>query len=433
VILKIMYLHQSILYIVLLFPVLIYPQNEWAVYNTINSPLPSNRIEAISTADDETIWLGTDFGLVNFNGVEWNVYDTVNSPLSSSFITTILSEGDNIWVGTSNGIVVYNEGNWIVPPGQDALFISKNIISIVKDKQNNIWAAGEQAVVKFPAGSFSGTREWQPIGSFLSIAVDTGGVIWIGDFNYASHNGLLWEYNNSSWKYHKLNDYDELISSFPYSLIADKHNNIWMGFGGTGGGGVVRINNSGWEIFRQGNSDFPGGVVTSFAVQDTLIWMGSNEGLILFNGSEWNLLNSANSGLPENWIRDLTVDNKGNKWIGTISGGAAVYNENGIVTSAESDKNSLENFTLINYPNPFNPHTKISYNLPEHSIISVSIYNISGELVSVLYEGRQDKGKNELSFNAAGLSSGIFLCRLRAAGIVSGNIYQKTVKIMYLR
>lgn len=69
-----------------------------------------------------------------------------------------------------------------------------------------------------------------------------------------------------------------------------------------------------------------------------------------------------------------------------------------------------------NYPNPFNASTKIRYSLNEDSQIDLSVYNLIGEKVAVLYEGIQNKGVHNLTFDADKLSSGIYIYQLKSAG-----------------
>ena len=67
-----------------------------------------------------------------------------------------------------------------------------------------------------------------------------------------------------------------------------------------------------------------------------------------------------------------------------------------------------------NYPNPFNNHTTISYQLPKASLVNLSIYNITGQLVEVLEDGRKPANNYKIKWDASGYSSGIYFVRLSA-------------------
>ncbi|MBC8375095.1 MAG: T9SS type A sorting domain-containing protein [FCB group bacterium] len=67
-----------------------------------------------------------------------------------------------------------------------------------------------------------------------------------------------------------------------------------------------------------------------------------------------------------------------------------------------------------NFPNPFNPSTSIRYGLPRSSEIHILIYNTLGQEVTSLFQGVQSAGNHELTFNAQGLSSGIYFVVLRS-------------------
>lgn len=68
------------------------------------------------------------------------------------------------------------------------------------------------------------------------------------------------------------------------------------------------------------------------------------------------------------------------------------------------------------YPNPFNPSTTIQYRLASAGSLSIRAYDALGRHVATLFEGSQVAGTHEAAFDAQGLSSGIYLIRLEAAG-----------------
>lgn len=68
------------------------------------------------------------------------------------------------------------------------------------------------------------------------------------------------------------------------------------------------------------------------------------------------------------------------------------------------------------YPNPFNPSTSFKVAMPEAGNLMLSVYNIAGQEVSVLSEGYIGAGVHSFTFNADGLSSGLYLIRAEVPG-----------------
>ncbi|MFZ1518848.1 MAG: T9SS type A sorting domain-containing protein [Ignavibacteriaceae bacterium] len=99
-----------------------------------------------------------------------------------------------------------------------------------------------------------------------------------------------------------------------------------------------------------------------------------------------------------------------------------------IITEVENEETIPIVFKLEqNYPNPFNPSTKIKFAVPEKSNVLIKVYDILGSEVATLVNEEMDAGWYENNFNAAGLSSGVYLFRMEA-----GN-YVNTKKMILLR
>jgi len=79
-----------------------------------------------------------------------------------------------------------------------------------------------------------------------------------------------------------------------------------------------------------------------------------------------------------------------------------------------------------NYPNPFNPETVIGFNLSEASDYSLTIYNVTGQVVDV-FSGSADAGSHELKWNAANVASGIYFYKLDASN------FSETKKMILLK
>jgi hypothetical protein len=72
-----------------------------------------------------------------------------------------------------------------------------------------------------------------------------------------------------------------------------------------------------------------------------------------------------------------------------------------------------------NYPNPFNPSTNIEFSIPKASQVTLKVYNVLGQEVATLLQGRKQAGTHTVRFEAErSLSSGIYLYRLEAGETV---------------
>ena len=86
-----------------------------------------------------------------------------------------------------------------------------------------------------------------------------------------------------------------------------------------------------------------------------------------------------------------------------------------------SAKNQIipEKFILSqNFPNPFNPSTHITVELPKSGQVNLSVYNLNGQKVKELIAGNHEAGIYEVVFDGAGLASGIYFYRLQAGNFI---------------
>ena len=72
-------------------------------------------------------------------------------------------------------------------------------------------------------------------------------------------------------------------------------------------------------------------------------------------------------------------------------------------------------FTLAqNYPNPFNPVTSIDFGLPENSEVTITVYNVLGQVVTELVNGELEAGFHKVVWSASNMASGVYFYRIAA-------------------
>jgi len=92
----------------------------------------------------------------------------------------------------------------------------------------------------------------------------------------------------------------------------------------------------------------------------------------------------------------------------------------GILVGVEDEKTLPTVFALEqNYPNPFNPSTKISWQSPVGSMVTLKVYDVLGNEIATLVNEYKSSGKYEVEFNASTLPSGIYFYQLKAGGFVN--------------
>ncbi len=100
----------------------------------------------------------------------------------------------------------------------------------------------------------------------------------------------------------------------------------------------------------------------------------------------------------------------------------------------EVDMTGPDKFELVqNYPNPFNPTTTIKYALPVESNVTISIYNLLGELVETLVNKVEQPGYFEVEWNASNLSSGMYIYSMQTKEVATGNETRSIKKMVLMK
>jgi hypothetical protein len=111
--------------------------------------------------------------------------------------------------------------------------------------------------------------------------------------------------------------------------------------------------------------------------------------------------------------------------------GSYEYSNEVVVEIGKPDVTKIEQ----NYPNAFNPATKIEYQLANPSKVVIEVYNITGQKITELVNDEQVEGYYSLVFDASkyGLASGIYFYRMIAMDKVTGKNVVQTKKMLYLK
>jgi hypothetical protein len=233
---------------------------------------------------------------------------------------------------------------------------------------------------------------------------------WIKQFDAGNsqHNPWITKGDHTfALKHHEGNNYEFFVYSndswqVVRTPVLASHNNSWHHFAGTFDGNVLTIYLDGE---KKSSTSFSGEI--NFRPDDNLNFARNSEATDRFFKGVLDEVKIFNVALDEQQIKE-------------------VYGEYTSISEPES-KISLKFELSDNYPNPFNPTTKIEYTIPRSSDVSMKVFNLLGEEVAVLVNQKQNAGKYIIDFNASNLASGIYLYKMQAGE------YSSAKKMILLR
>lgn len=89
------------------------------------------------------------------------------------------------------------------------------------------------------------------------------------------------------------------------------------------------------------------------------------------------------------------------------------------ILSSVDEENIPDRFQLFdNYPNPFNPSTTFSFNLPSRTFVTLKIFDVIGREVAMVVSDELPAGNHAWQWNAQGLTSGVYFYRIQAGDFV---------------
>lgn len=250
---------------------------------SVKDGLPSNIISGISQDKNDFIWIGTGNGLTRYDGNHFKTFQKSESDksLPSNEISCLLADGDDLWVGTWNGLCKINTITYEI--SRIDLGKNKTVRILYKDSQNILWVGTESGLIQYQDGKITNLFNTEKNGlshnTIRSIYRDDSGTLWVGTYD---------KLNKLPDGSHQFEVFD-LKGSYKPSL---KNNLIC---------GEIRP-------FSKNN--------------DSLLWIGTETGLCLFNtvDNTYRHFGENNAGFSNEVIKCIYPDDEGNLWLGTDFG-----------------------------------------------------------------------------------------------------------------
>ncbi len=362
----------------------------------------------IYSDDEGESWIRTNLNFFNVYDIEFNNVGDVIAGGDGIFIST--DRGMN-WSRTSyiSTLSLKTLNNGTILAGTD---VGKLLYSY---DNGNTWGA-EVQLINMAAKYYAGLHDFEQ--SEDSTIFLTGYYIWS---DYGDLVSLFYKSTNfgANWQLNYLEGFDP----YPLDVHVNKNGNIFLG----GLNGLGKSTDGGLNY--QKITNLPGlnyGVQSINKIRARELLLGYSRGIYLSedDGESWEPY--YDSGLPDFDEKYKLIRNPNGKLF--IACGSGIYRFGKTLTSSESGLTSCDKFSLSsNYPNPFNPSTKILYTIPRESFVRLDVYDVTGQRIEFLVNQEKPAGDYEAVFDASGLSSGVYYYRLSAGE------YRQTKKMLLLK
>jgi ligand-binding sensor domain-containing protein/signal transduction histidine kinase len=314
--------------------------------------LPDRKINALLEVAGHVLWIGTDSGLVRWNGkAEAGIYET----LAHAQVVALTNDRDsNVWVGTSRGLARINpEGNLSIET--DEKQPANAVTALFEDREGNLWVGTTRGIERFRDSVFT----TYPISGDASsdgggpIFVDSqgrtwfgardGGLYWLkdgqlarvaagalrGDIVYSIDglNDKLWigrrggltQFRNAGGEWYPFKTFtppDGLPQSAVYAVHESHDGTVWAG---TINGGLAKLKDGRLTIYTTANGLSSNAIRAIAEGSDETLWVGTSNGLNVLLKGQWRQYTSQD-GLPPGSVNCLFEDETRVLWIGTENG-----------------------------------------------------------------------------------------------------------------
>jgi ligand-binding sensor domain-containing protein/signal transduction histidine kinase/ActR/RegA family two-component response regulator len=282
---------------------------------TLEEGLPQMSVQTVVRSRQGYLWLGTQEGLVRFDGVQFKTFTTGNVPqLISNWICTLYQDREgNLWIGTEGGsLTCMKNGKFTTYTGKDGLN-NDMVRAIVEDHEGRLWIGTEEGLNVLEEGKLipMGQEHGLNKEKVICLLEDRAGVLWIG-----TAGGGLYRLHNETFSHFTTRDGlgDDRINT----LCQDRDGNLWIG---TDRGGLNRLKNGQFTLYTTTAGLSHNRIYCMVEDRNGALWIGTYGGGLnrLYQGTF--TVYTSREGLSDDFVLSLCEDAEGSLWIGTGGGG----------------------------------------------------------------------------------------------------------------
>ena len=301
--------------------------------------LPQIAVQCITQTRDGYLWVGTQEGIVRFDGVKFTVFDRNNTEgINHNSIQSLLQTTDgNLWVGTEGGLTRMQGGKFVSYAGADGL-ANNNVADLYEDAQKNLWIAtsgGGLSVWKNGKFTTFTTKDGLAGNYVTSVTGGNDGTLYIGTTSglVKFANGVFTTYTTADG----LADIDIRV------VYLDTDGVLWVGTVG----GLCRFKNRKWTTFTTKDGLVNDRVRSLWKDRDGNLWIGTNGGgLSRMSGTQISSY-SPIDGLIDGYVSAFCEDSEGSLWVGTVGGGLNRFHDGCFTVYGEKDGLAQDNVRAI--------------------------------------------------------------------------------------
>src|ERR1051326_2887464 len=269
--------------------------------------LPVNRVSSIVQAPEGYLWLGSQKGLVRFDGLNFKLIALpARSEFPSQAVSCLSSCRDGgVWFGVSAGSFGHYDGNSFRGIQRQTWMESgMNVISLLETK-DFVWIGLDAGAARMSKVEGNATAFFEQVGSCTSIYEDSKGRIWLGT---AQHGLFYWQDGEVK------NFPDETLKkSIIFAITEDRQGQLWLG---TENGLRCYSESFQSNSIAENYNEIRALLVDRLGV----LWIGTRgAGLSRFQGRALSSFRETD-GLASDSITALFEDREGSLWVGTTEG-----------------------------------------------------------------------------------------------------------------